>query len=130
MVVAGGLTQFLTEVFGDLSGLDTVFDPELTDCGIVMGQSEAVSGQRMREIGGVEVQTKVVCLCPFYPGSKMLGSNFVSFYLLAFRIQINGVESQLLLTGNQFVCEFKVFSQFSDGACLAGIVARCLYSAS
>ena len=59
----------------------------------------------------------------------MLGSNFVSFYLLAFRIQINGVESQLLLTGNQFVCEFKVFSQFSDGACLAGIVTGGLDTA-
>ncbi len=71
-VVNAGCAQFAAHRFRDASAGATVRDPELSDVGIHVGERVAVSGERVRKVSRVEVQSQTMLARPMNPASKVL----------------------------------------------------------
>src|SRR5207247_5971379 len=78
----------------DLATDNSMFDPELTNASVPMGQGESVSGFKVREKCGIEIHPQAVVLRPINPAAKMLGSKLVAVHALAIRFGVECVEIQ------------------------------------
>ena len=100
-------------------------DPELTDLVTGMGEGKAVSAERVREAGRVEVQTQTVGFCPRHPVFKVFRLDFITRDRLV-GFQINRVQVQALRTGYQAERQRQIGAQFGRVARFPGIVTGCL----
>ncbi len=89
------------ERLADLAAGDAVLDPEAADALVAMAQREAVGRLRMREEGGVEIQADALRGRPIHPALEMLGRDVGSLDLLAAVFQINRVDAEAVLAGNE-----------------------------
>ena len=101
-------------------------NPERADFFVRVGQRAALS-QRMREIGGVEVQTQTARLCIVNPRFEVLGQNLVAIHGLAVGVNaVEGVNIHAVLAGNQRESLVQILHQFFGRPGSSGVVAGCL----
>src|SRR5439155_3204322 len=72
----------------DFATDNSVLDPELANAYVTMRQGESVSGFRVREKCGIEVQPQAVVFGPINPAAEVLGSKLVAVHALAVRFGI------------------------------------------
>ena len=78
-----------------------MIDPEPADALVGMGQREAVGGQGVGEIRGVEVHPDPPGLRPVDPAAKVLGLERVALDLPAAGLGVAGVEVQAMRAGQE-----------------------------
>ena len=100
-VVYGTDTCALTEELGDLSGLDAVVDPELTDTFVGMRKCKTVGALGMREASGGEVETDLLLTSSVCPLCEAICVDGISVYLNRLGLGIESVDVCLLGTGDE-----------------------------
>ncbi len=100
-----------------------MFDPEAADTLVAMGQGEAVGGLRVREERGVEVQTDAQLGRPVHPPLEMRQRDLVPLHPLAAVFQVNGVQAESVLAGDEAESLGGVGAEFVGVAGAAGVVA-------
>ena len=78
-----------------------MLDPEPTDRFVSVCQRKIIICQPVTEVGGVEVQADSAGLGVVHPTAKVCGLNGIAVYKAPVRIEIDGVQSQLVLSGDE-----------------------------
>ena len=125
-----GLAELFSDVGGDLAAGDAVFDPVLAHPGVRVGEGEAVVGQRVGEVGGVEVQAQRALLAPVDPALELGGGVGVALHFLAAKIGVAGVEVEPVFAGDEREGLVEVCPEFVQRAGFAGVVAGGLDAAA
>ena len=111
----------LTHFFGNGTTMLGMFNPEITDAFIRIGQGQ-VTRLRMRERSGIEVQLHVVFGCPLHPAFEVFRFYLITIHKLASKVTIDFMQVQTMITRNQRSRLQNVGTEFIDIASLARIV--------
>ena len=87
-----------------------MFNPELTNRTVLMGQGPTVICLRVTEKCWVEVQADTDGLCPIHPARKVFNVDRISVDLAAAEIPIAGVEIEAVCTRDKSVSDFEIGS--------------------
>src|SRR5689334_9535437 len=110
-------------MLGDVAAGDAVIDPELSNRGIVMAQRKAVRRQRVREAGGVEVDTDAKRFRPVDPACKVLNADRVALDAARGEVSVNRMQVDAMLSRYERQRLGEIAPQLIDISRGAGIVA-------
>ena len=104
--------------------------PECANLLVGRGKGKVILYHRVREECRVEVDADTPVLCELYPFCEVLRLKLISVGKFAvFKDRIACVKIELLLARNEGESLVDISHKLVGCCCLAGIVARCLYSA-
>ena len=103
-------------------------DPVISDLFVGGGEGETALDHRVREEGGVEIDSEISFLCVFDPLIKILGLCVISFDLFIGDC-IYCVEIDALFAGHASESYIKISHKLLGSGCLAGIVTGNLNTA-
>ena len=118
-----GLAQRPADGRADLAAGDAVLDPEAAYGRIAMGQGEAAGRQGMGEISGIEIHADAQPAGPVDPALEMGRLDLVAIDRPAAGVQIDGVQVEAMLAGDEAVGRLGVGAELVGGAGPAGVVA-------
>lgn len=122
-VIDGGRAEFFCEMGGDAAGTANVLNPELANGFVSVGERESIGGERMREQGGIEINSSQAISRPLNPRIKMLRLDRVTVDGLASKVAVGGVKIESVGTWNQAECFVEVRSEFIEGSGAARMIA-------
>ena len=123
-----GVALALSHLFGNGAAAAGVFNPEVADALVRVGEGE-VARFGMGEGGGVEVELHVVLLCPLHPAFEVAGLHLVAVHELSAEFPVDFVQAQAMASGNEGRGFKDVGPQLLDVARPSGIVAGGLDAA-
>ena len=128
-VVDAWAAQFGPDPGGDVARAAAVFDPEIADARVGMGQGQVVISLGMAKESGVEIKAKAAIPCPIHPRGEVAIFDLIA--VGGFRaVQIAGMQVQAMLAGDIAKGEIQIGAQFIGGARAAGVVAGGLNAAA
>ncbi len=118
----GGAERLAHGGADDAAGL-AVFDPELADGTVVVGEREAAGSFGVGEERGVEVETDAERFGPVDPAAEVFGGDLVAIDFAAAEFPVGGMQVEAVFTGDQRERPGGIRAEFVRAAGLAGVVA-------
>ena len=119
---AGG-SECAPDVRPDGAATAGVLDPEFADGFVAMREGEAVRRFGVGEAGRIEVHPEAERLGPVDPRLEMTGLDLVAVDFFAAGLEVEGMEVEPVLAGDEGENLFEVRAQFVRRAGAAGIIA-------
>ena len=117
------IVELTAHLFRDFAAGDAVFNPELTDSRVRVGEGEVGSGFRMTEERRIEIESGVPFFRPVDPALEVFRFDAVSFDRVV-GIEVDRVEVEAFFAGDEGEGLVEVVAEFLRGAGASGIVAR------